>query len=63
LEPVAEERLQLLTVSRISRVKKIEVGDRTISEPAAVAHDPSKTRAEIEEARRLYLQSYMKQLP
>lgn len=63
LEPVREERLQLLTVSRISRVKEIRQGARAISNRDPVGHEPKKSRVEIEDARRRFLESYMKQLP
>jgi hypothetical protein len=63
LEPVMEERLQLLTLSRISRVKEIRSGDVAISERVPRDRAPEKTRAEIEAARKLFLESYMKQLP
>jgi hypothetical protein len=63
LETVMEERLQLLTVSRISRVKEIRSDGELISAHAPVASSSKKTRAEIEEARRIFLESYMKQLP
>jgi hypothetical protein len=63
LEPVLEERLQVLTLSRISRVKEIKSGGVSISPRDHVAHAPLKTRAEIEEARKRFLETYMKQLP
>ncbi len=63
LEPVVEERLQLLTLSRISRVKEIRAGDVPISTPDPGTHVVPKSRAEIEAARKLYLDNFMKQLP
>jgi hypothetical protein len=63
LATVVEERLQVLTVSRISRVKQITSGALPISTREPVKHAPSKSRAEIEQARRQFLESYMKQLP
>ena len=63
LEPVVEERLQLLTLTRISRVTEIKSGDVTISTPDPATHVVPKSRAEIENARKLYFDSYMKQLP
>ena len=63
LETVAEERLQVLTISRISRVKEIRTGDVAISHRDSVTEDSTKTRAEIEKARHQFLESYMKQLP
>ena len=63
LEPVVEERLQLLTLSRISRVKEIKSGDVTLSTPDEATHPVPEDRAEIEKAREIYLQSFVKQLP
>lgn len=63
LEPVIEQRLQLLTISRISRVTAITQGDETVSPSSVALVEVKKSRAEIEEARQLFLQSYMKQLP
>lgn len=63
LEPVMEERMQLLTLSRISRVKEIRAGEAAISARSPVERAPEKSRAEIEEARRRFLEGYMKQLP
>jgi hypothetical protein len=63
LEPVMEERLQMLTISRISRVKEIRSDDTLISAREPIASTSSQTRTEIEEARRVFLESYMKQLP
>lgn len=63
LEPVAEQRLQVLTLTRISRVKEIRSGDETISAREPVGHAPQKSRAEIEQGRRLFLENFMKQLP
>ncbi len=64
LEPVTEQRLQLLTVSRISRVKEIRSASEslTATENAAPPRTP-KNAAEIEKARQQFLESYMKQLP
>ncbi len=63
LEPVVEERLQLLTLSRISRVKEIRLEAGNVSTPDPEDHLVPKSRAAIEEARRLFMESYMKQLP
>lgn len=63
LEPVVEERLQLLTLTRISRVVEIKSGDVSISTPDPATHVVPKSRAEIENARKLYLDSFMKQMP
>lgn len=63
LETVQEERLQVLTVSRISRVKEIRSGDVSLSARTPTPPGPPKSRAEIEEARKRFLEQYMKQLP
>ncbi|MSU47638.1 MAG: hypothetical protein EXS37_00820 [Opitutus sp.] len=63
LEPVVEQRLQVLTLSRISRVKEIKSGTDLISAPDPGLRAAPKGRAEIERARHLFLESYMKQLP
>ena len=62
-ETVLEERLEAMSVTRISRVTEIKSGDATISTRAPVGHAPTKSREEIETARRLFMESYMKQLP
>jgi hypothetical protein len=63
LEPVIEQRLQLLTISRISRVKEIKSGGETLSAPPTTPPPPFKDRAAIEKARREFLETYMKKLP
>ena len=63
LETVREERLEALSITRISRVTEIKSGDAIISARAPVGHAPAKTREEIETARRLFMENYMKQLP
>lgn len=63
LETVVEQRLQLLTVSRISRVKEIKSGGQTLSTPPTSAPAPLKDRAAVEKARREFLETYMKKLP
>jgi len=63
LEPVAEERLQVLTVSRISRVKEIKLGEESLTAGPAQPPPPLKSRAEVEKARQAFLESYMKKLP
>jgi hypothetical protein len=63
LEPVAERRLQLLTLSRISRVKEIRAGDAVITAPDPITARVPASRAEIDKARQRFLESYMKQLP
>ncbi len=63
LETVAEQRLRLLTLSRISRVKEIRDGEETISTPDPGTRPVTKSRAEIDKARHLFHQEYMKRLP
>jgi hypothetical protein len=63
LETVTEERLHMLTVSRISRVTEIRSDGVAISARPPVPAGVTKSRAEIEEARKRFIESYMKQLP
>ena len=63
LEPVVEERMQLLTLSRISRVKEIKFGDAVISAREPIAPRSAKSRSEIEQARRRFHENFMKLLP
>lgn len=63
LEPVAERRLQILTLSRISRVKEIRSDGEVISAPDPITAAVPRSRAEIDRARQVFLESYMKQLP
>lgn len=63
LETVQEERLQLLTLDRISRLKEIREGDNNLTQPLPEDRDVPASRAEIERARRAYLENYLKQLP
>jgi hypothetical protein len=63
LEPVAERRLQFLTLSRISRVKQIKSGGEVITAPDPITAVVPKSQAAIDRARQQFLESYMKQLP
>ncbi|MDB6128636.1 MAG: hypothetical protein JWM35_2532, partial [Verrucomicrobia bacterium] len=64
LEPVREERLQTLTLTRISRVTQIKDGPISLTEPpAGPAPVVPKDRAEIERMRKEYLENFIKQLP
>ncbi len=63
LETVLEERLEAMSVTRISRVTEIKSGDAPISTRAPVGHAPTKSREEIETARRLFMETHMKKLP
>ncbi len=62
LEPVREERLLTLTLSRISRVKELREGGKVVSE-ATEDHVVPKSKAEIEKARAAYLENFLKELP
>jgi hypothetical protein len=63
LETVFEERLEALKIARISRVTEIKSGAATISARPPAGHAPAKTREEIETARRLFMEKWLKQLP
>jgi hypothetical protein len=63
LEPVREERLQTLTLTRISRVKEVRVGSTVVSGPDAKDAPVPKSRTEIEKMRKAYLENFIKQLP
>lgn len=63
LETVREERLQTLTLSRLSRLKEIRQAGTSLTAPDPVAREVPKDRAEIEKARRAYLENYVKMLP
>ena len=62
LEPVKEERLALLTLTRISRVKEIRDGPKVLTKPEpdhTVPRDPEQ----IEKMRQAYFQNFLRQLP
>ncbi len=63
LEPVREERLQTLTLTRISRVKEVRAGAVSLTAPAGADPVVPKDRAEIERLRKAYLENFIKQLP
>ena len=63
LEPVREERMKYLTLSRLSRVKEIHLGPTVVTGPETKLHDVPKNRDEIEKRRREYLENYVRQLP
>lgn len=63
LEPVLEERMQLLTLDRISRVKEVRSGEATISAREPRLYEVPKSRAEIDRLRQVYIQNFVKQLP
>jgi len=62
LETVKEERLALLTVDRISRVKEILKGSAVLTKPEADRVVP-KDKAEIEKERQAYYENFFRQLP
>jgi hypothetical protein len=63
LETVREERLQVLTLSRLSRLKEIRDGPAVLTTPDPGTHTVTKDRAEIEKLRRAYLEKFVKMLP
>jgi hypothetical protein len=63
LEPVVEQRLHVLTLSRISRVVEIREGAEILSTPDPGIRPVTKSRAEIDRARQQFIEQYMKQLP
>lgn len=63
LEPVREERLQVLTLSRLSRLKEIREGGVNLSRPDSVDHAVPKKREDIEKMRRAYLENFVRMLP
>ncbi|HEX2854941.1 MAG TPA: hypothetical protein VHO24_17030 [Opitutaceae bacterium] len=63
LETVHEERLQTLTISRMSRVVEIKDGPVALTTPDPQTQAVPKDRAEIEKARKVYLENFLKQLP
>ena len=64
LEPVREERLQTLTLTRISRVKEVRNGKTSLTAPDG-SKPPvvTQNRVEIEKMRKAYLENFIKQLP
>ena len=63
LEPVREQRLLMLTLTRISRIKEIRQGPVTVVGPDPANHPVPKSRAEIDKLRQAYLENFLKQLP
>lgn len=64
LEPVREERLQTLTLDRISRITEVRAGKASLTAPdAGPPPVVPKSRAEIEKMRKAYLENFIKQLP
>jgi hypothetical protein len=62
LEPVREESLSLLTLTRISRIVAIKDGPNVLTKPEA-DHEVPKSRDEIEKERQAYFQNFFQQLP
>jgi hypothetical protein len=60
LETFREERLQTLTLTRLSRLKEIKDGAVALTEPDPVIHMVAKSPEEIEKARRAYLEKFLK---
>ena len=63
LETVREERLQTLTLARISRVKAIRSGSTEANSAPPSDFAVPTDRAEAERKRREYLENFLKQLP
>ena len=63
LETVAEQRLQLLTLSRISRVKEIRVGTTNRATPDPGNRTMPADPAAMERIRQQYLENFIRQLP
>jgi len=62
LEPVREESLSLLTLTRISRIVAIKDGPNTLTKPGP-DHTVTKSKDEMERERQAYFENYFKQLP
>jgi hypothetical protein len=62
LEPVKEERLALLTLTRISRVVEIRDGPKVLTKPEG-DHVVPRNPEEIEKMRQAYFQNFLRQLP
>ncbi len=63
LETVREERLQALTISRLSRVKEIRDGAVSLTAPDGRTHVVPKDPKAVEKARQQFLENFIKQLP
>jgi hypothetical protein len=64
LETVWERRVQTLLFARISRIKSIKAGGELVSaRPFVEPVKDRRTTAELEQARALYLENWVKQLP
>jgi hypothetical protein len=63
LETAREERLETLTLSRLSRLKEIREGEASLTAVDPATKAVPKDRAEIEKLRRVYLENFVKMLP
>lgn len=65
LEPVWERRVQTLLFARISRIKSIKEEGRVVAEAVNTVKALPETRSheELERARLLYMENWLKQLP
>jgi hypothetical protein len=63
LETVREERLQTLTLSRLSRLKEVREGNVSLTPAMPADKVVPKSRAEIEKLRHDYLENFVKMLP
>lgn len=63
LEPVREERLEIFTLERMSRVKEVREGAVSLTAPDAKEPVVPQSREEIEKLRQAYLEQFVKQLP
>lgn len=63
LETVREERLQTLTLSRLSRLKEVRDGEVKLTAPDPGLSAVPPDRAEIDKVRRAYQEKFIKMLP
>jgi hypothetical protein len=63
LETVREERLQTLTLTRMSRLKSIRDGGTIVRGSDTSAHPVPRDRATIDRLRHDYIDNFLKQLP
>jgi hypothetical protein len=63
LETVREERLQTLTLSRLSRLKEVRDGEAKLTAPDPLLSAVPPDRTEIDKVRRAYQEKFIKMLP
>ena len=63
LETVREERLQTLTLTRLSRVQEIRDAAGGLTAPDPGTHEVPRKREDIERQRREYLENFVRMLP